>query len=169
MLNSDDPQALRRNNSANERGYGAQLRRSTSPTALNSYDRRGLRRSTQPIHERYDVPRPMPTGCAEQSSLPWNVIIYNFPGCSAAETPHKVQPQWTLHLAFWRIRARRQSLNPGFEMGTQMLKVFRCSTQTCHLPSLTASVRTTSINAHFMDGYIKRDDYLYINTGYLQI
>ena len=28
-----------------------------------------------------------------------------------------------------------------------MLKVFRCSTQTCHLPSLTASVRTTSINA----------------------
>ena len=38
--------------------YGAQLRRSTSPTALNSYDRRGIRRSTQPIHERYDVPRP---------------------------------------------------------------------------------------------------------------
>ena len=46
--------------------YGAQLRRSTSPTALNSYDRRDLRRSTQPIHERYDVPRPMPTGGAEQ-------------------------------------------------------------------------------------------------------
>ena len=46
--------------------------------------------STQPIHERYDVPRPMPTGGAEQSSLPWNVIIYNFPGCSAAETPYKV-------------------------------------------------------------------------------
>ena len=64
--------------------YGAQLRRSTS-----------LRRSTQPIHERYDVPRPMPTGGAEQSSLPWNVIIYNFPGCSAAETPYKVQQQWT--------------------------------------------------------------------------
>ena len=38
--------------------YGAQLRRSTSPTALNSYDRRCLRRSTQPIQERYDVPRP---------------------------------------------------------------------------------------------------------------
>ena len=64
--------------------YGAQLRRSTS-----------LRRSTQPIHETYDVPRPMPTGDAEQSSLPWNVIIYNFPGCSAAETPYKVQQQWT--------------------------------------------------------------------------
>jgi len=75
--------------------YGAQLRRSTSPTALNSYDRRGLRRSTQPIHERYDVPRPMPTSGAEQNSLPWNVIIYNFPGCSAAETPYKVQQQWT--------------------------------------------------------------------------
>jgi hypothetical protein len=37
----------------------------------------------------------MPTGDAEQSSLPWNVIIYNFPGCSAAETPYKVQQQWT--------------------------------------------------------------------------
>ena len=75
--------------------YGAQLRRSTSPTAFNSEDRRGLRRSTQPIHKRYDVPRPMPTGGAEQSSLPWNVIIYNFPGYSAAETPYKVQQQWT--------------------------------------------------------------------------
>ena len=37
----------------------------------------------------------MPTGGAEQSSLPWNVIIYNFPGCSAAETLYKVQQQWT--------------------------------------------------------------------------
>ena len=25
------------------------------------------------------------------------------------------------------------------------------------------------LQPHFMDGYIKRDDYLYINTGYLQI
>ena len=141
-----EQRTLRRNNSANERGYGAQLRRSTSPTALNSYDRRGLQRSTQPIHDRYDVPRPM-TGCAEQSPLPWNVIIYNFPGCSAAETSHKVQPQWTLHLAFWRIRARRQNLIPGFEKGTQMFKAFSCSAQTCHLPALTASVRTTSTNA----------------------
>jgi len=37
----------------------------------------------------------MPTGGAEQSSLPWNVIICNFPGCSEAETPYKVQQQWT--------------------------------------------------------------------------
>ena len=114
--------------------YGAQLRRSTS-----------LRRSTQPIHDRYDVPRPMPTGGAEQSSLPWNVIIYNSPVCSAAEPPYNSNGR--LHLAFWQIQACRQSLIPGFEMGTQMFKVFSCSAQTCHLPALNASVRTTSRNA----------------------
>jgi len=35
-----------------------QLSQSTRPTALNSEDPRGLRCSTQPIHERHDVPRP---------------------------------------------------------------------------------------------------------------
>jgi len=36
----------------------------------------------------------MPTGGAERSSLSPNVIIYNFPGCSAAEPPYKLQQQW---------------------------------------------------------------------------
>ena len=58
----------------------------------NSADEQSLWRSTKSIHDRYDVPRPMPTCGAEQSSLPWNVIIYNFPGCSAAETAYKGAP-----------------------------------------------------------------------------
>jgi len=37
----------------------------------------------------------MPTGGAERSLLPRNIIIYNFTGYSAAENPYKVQQQWT--------------------------------------------------------------------------
>jgi hypothetical protein len=62
----------------------------------NSAHERGLWRSTKSIHEKYDVPTSMPTCGAEQSSLPWNVIIYNFPGCSAAETAYKVHQQRTI-------------------------------------------------------------------------
>ena len=32
-------------------------------------------------------------------------------------------------------------------MGNEMFMVFSCSAQTCHLPALNASVRTTSRNA----------------------
>jgi hypothetical protein len=172
--------------------YGAQLRRSTS-----------LRRSTQPIHETYDVPRPMPTGEQNKAHFHGMLSSATFPAAAQQKPLTRCTSNGRLHLAFWRIRARRQSLIPGFEMGTQMFKVFSCSVQTCHLPALTASVRTTSRNAswsrklssdivqttsrtimkvrrstlkipnttfshHFMDGYIKRDDYLYITTGYLQ-
>jgi len=67
---------------------------------------------------------------------------------AARQKPHtRCTNNGRLHFAFWRIRARRQSLIPGFEMGTQMFKVFSCSVQTWHLPALTASVRTTSRNA----------------------
>ena len=32
----------------------------------------------------------------------------------------------------------------------------------------TLKIPNTTFSHHFMDGYIKRDDYLYITTGYLQ-
>jgi len=72
----------------------------------NSANPPGPRRSTQKIHEAYGAQhsRPtrgmmfqdlMPTCGAGRSSPPRNVIIYNFPGCSAAEPSYKVQQQWT--------------------------------------------------------------------------
>jgi len=70
-----------------------------------------------------------------------------FPAAARQKPLTRCTSNGRLHLAFWRIRARRQSLVPGFEMGTQMFKVFSCSAQTYHLPALTASVRTTSRNA----------------------
>ena len=82
-LNSDDPRALRRSTHTIDEAYGAQHSRSTRGMMFQD---------------------PMPTGGAGRSSLPRNVIIYNFPGaaiykfpgCSAAETPYKVQQQWTI-------------------------------------------------------------------------
>ena len=70
-----------------------------------------------------------------------------FPAAARQKPLTRCNSNGRLRLAFWLIRARRQSLIPGFEMGTQMFKVFSCSVQTCHLPALTASVRTTSRNA----------------------
>ena len=100
-----------------------------------------------------------------------------------------------LHLAFWRIRARRQSLIPDVQ-GVQLQRPnmsFACTD--CFGPhniekhimvkkavkryrsnNLKNDYESEEINSqdsehylqpHFMDGYIKRDDYLYITTGYL--
>ena len=62
---------------------------------LNSDDRRGLRRSTQPIHERHDAPRPDADGWCGTKLTSTERFIYNFAVSSAAEPPHKVQQQWT--------------------------------------------------------------------------
>jgi len=162
--------------------YGAQLSRSTRSMMFQHRCRRVVR---------------------NKAHFHGTLSSTTFPAAARQKPLTRCTSNGRLHLAFWRIRARRQSLIPGFEMGTQMLKVFSCRAQTCHLPALTASVRTTSTNASWSrklssdivqttsrtivkvrrstlkipnttfsltlwTDTSKRDDYLNINTGYLQ-
>ena len=124
-----------------------QLNRSTRPTALNSYDRRGHGAQHSRSTRGMMLQDPMPTGSAGRSSLQRNVLSITFPAAARRNplTRCNSNGQLELHLAFWRLRARRRSLIPGFEIGIQVFMVF--SAQTCYLPALNASARTTSRTA----------------------
>ena len=122
-LSRTRPMAL---NSDDPRAYGAQHSRSTRRMMFQDRCRRVMR---------------------NKAHFHGTLSSTTFPAAARQKPLTRCTSNGRLHLAFWRIRARRQSLIPGFEMGTQMFKVFNCSAQTCHLPALTASVRTTSRNA----------------------
>ena len=113
-------------NSDDPRAYGAQHSRSTRRMMFQDRCRRVMR---------------------NKAHFHGTLSSTTFPAAARQKPLTRCTSNGRLHLAFWRIRARRQSLIPGFEMGTQMFKVFSCSAHTCHLPALTASVRTTSRNA----------------------
>ena len=71
-----------------------------------SADELGLQRSTQTIHEAYGAQHSRSTRgmmfqdrcrrvVQNKAHFHGTLIIYNFPGCSAAETAYKVHQQWT--------------------------------------------------------------------------
>ena len=102
-LNSDDPRALRRSTHTIDEAYGAQHSRSTRGMMFQDQCRRVVRNKAH-FHGSYHIQ----LSRLQRGRNPLQGALAR------------------LHLAFWRIRARRQSLLPGFEMGTQMFKMFNC-------------------------------------------
>ena len=73
-LNSDDPRALRRSTHTIDEAYGSKHSRSTRGMMFEDRCRRVVR---------------------NKAHFHGTLSSYNFPGCSAAEPPYKVQHQWT--------------------------------------------------------------------------
>jgi len=154
--------------------YGAQLKRSTRPAALNKTDPRGLLRPAASIRcPAYAGPAglrrapyadaapddagtsailtgmilqdPMPTGGAGRSSFPRNVSSKTFPATTQRSLFTCSNDE--------RLRARRRNFAPSFEMHIQVYMAFSAQIRktvlpsTLHLSALNALVHATSRTA----------------------